>query len=274
MIDETCQSVIPQLLTNRSTVLTVRPRNDLDGEILAELAVKLVEFDPFEKEGGSDDRALTVSYSVVGGLHLKSPPLKGSFIASYHSWAKSISLTNHRLGEGYLELKLLDLEGLGIGTYMMNAVVWWAKKFPPDTAVNTITLRPGQAIGDNRERRNLFYEKFGIEFDYDNPETRETGASRPMVVRELTPRKKWSANIVEQDLAEYLHQCNVACDIAERKAKLLESEVELLRITLTAQRDSLEQEHSRKERMLITKSCMLAIAASGISAWAVVKFFV
>lgn len=107
-----------------------------------------------------------------------------SFEASYHHTHKAVSLTNHSLSEGFVLLDDLGVVGDRLGTYLMNRIVGWVKHWP-EAEVWPIHLREGQASGQNKERRNRFYEQFGIRFDFDDPSTRESGRSHPMKVHEL-----------------------------------------------------------------------------------------
>lgn len=264
---------VPQLLPSPGIVLVVRPRGDLNGEVLAELVVQRFEVDPFEERGRSDDRKLTLSYLVVGGSHLNSQVRKGEFCACYDSGMKTVSLTSHVLYGGALDLTLPGLEGQAIGTYLMNTIVLWAKQFPSDTGVNTITLRPGQAIGDNKARRNRFYEQFGIEFDYDDPTTRGTGKSRPMVVSSLRPVEKSSDNLEEQNIARYVRDRNLAAEDVEKRALYAEQEVERLRRTLKDERARLEQQHRHRIRQVVIRFVVLTAMACAAASLVTAKTF-
>ncbi len=77
----------------------------------------------------------------------------------------AISLTSSgALSEGAIFLNLpTKFEGQHIGTYMLNEIVLLAKQWQ-GAKVDSIKLISGQAHGDNKERRNRFYEQFGLEF--------------------------------------------------------------------------------------------------------------
>lgn len=60
---------------------------------------------------------------------------------------------------------------------MMNEIVKWAKQWP-EANILKITLGEGDAYDENMERRNRFYEQFGIEFNYHD-ESRKTGPHAP-----------------------------------------------------------------------------------------------
>lgn len=94
-----------------------------------------------------------------------------------------VSLTSSSACSGFVNLNLQELEGQRIGTYLMNQIVIWAKKWP-DAAVRPIELLSGQSYSENKERRNRFYEQFGLEFDYKDS-SHEAGLSRSIAVRSL-----------------------------------------------------------------------------------------
>ncbi len=265
--------VIPKLLTAPAVVLIVRPRDSQNAEVLAELLVERREEDPFEGRGGSQDRKLTLKYVLVGGCRLNRHVRKGAFHASYDSGMKTVSLTSHALYNGAVDLTLPGLEGNGIGSYLMNVIVSWAKQFPTDAIVNTITLLSVQAVGANKERRNKFYEQFGIVFDYDDPMTRAAGKSRDMLTSALIPREKWSDNIEEQDVAEYVRKRNLACGAAEERARLADAEVERLRRVLAKERVTTEKRHHERARQLVVRFILGATIASMAAAWITSRAF-
>lgn len=53
------------------------------------------------------------------------------------------------------------------------------------------------------ERRNRFYEQFGIEFDYTD-ESRRTGRSRPMTAGQLIRSDRWMSRIKVINLRDYI----------------------------------------------------------------------
>lgn len=96
--------------------------------------------------------------------------------------------------------------GAHIGTYLLDEVVRWAKQWP-NAQVKRISLSDIDAEDANRERRNRFYEQFGIEFDYAD-ERRRSGCSRPMVAGALTPvaPEVWGQDIVEWGVVDFLRK--------------------------------------------------------------------
>lgn len=108
-----------------------------------------------------------------------------------------------KLTNGYVLVEQSQLRGLRLGSFCFNQVVCWAKTQCPDSEVETIQLRASDASGVNRHRRNAFYEKFGIRFDYSTVDGVENaaGESQAMKARELVSRAPADfPNIVEIDM--------------------------------------------------------------------------
>lgn len=85
----------------------------------------------------------------------------------------------------------------------MNQIVTWARQWP-DADVRAVELLDGQAEdAKNKRRRNRFYERFGLVFDYADPEHR-AGISCPMKVRELKNVDSWQRNITERRVFDFL----------------------------------------------------------------------
>ena len=146
--------------------------------------------------------SLRLQYEVAipdGETHRKA---HGSFAAFYSEYGNHASLTSSTRGTGAVFLNLAGLEGQRVGSYLMNRLVRWIKEFP-EADVASIGLNAGQADLENKERRNRFYEQFGVAFDYRDPD-RKAGRSMPMTVAMLTPVLNWAKNIEELTVDEYL----------------------------------------------------------------------
>lgn len=126
----------------------------------------------------------------------------GEFVAHYSNGV--VSLTG-----GGLFLDVDDnWKGQRIGTYLMNKIIEWAKQWP-DARVVTIRLLDGQATPDNKERRNRFYQRFGIEFDFSDDQG-ISGSSRPMRVSDLKLVTSWKENITEIDTLAYIKEQKIS----------------------------------------------------------------
>jgi hypothetical protein len=84
----------------------------------------------------------------------------------------------------------------------MSEIVHLARDFP-DANVNAVALLDGQAGAANKERRNRFYEQFGLVFDYSSAD-RSAGVSRPMRAGALNTVETWRQNITEYNFLDYL----------------------------------------------------------------------
>lgn len=152
------------------------------------------------------------------------------FAASYAAGA--ISLTN---GEP-LFLDPKELRGQRIGTYLMNEVVTWAHQWP-HARVRRIRLLPGQADNDNKERRNRFYERFGIVFDYDDDSTRQTGLSRAMQAKDLSTVEPLEKNVLKHTLADFVGGLMLERNLLRQKLTKLEANQNRLSAQLKEARD-------------------------------------
>lgn len=98
--------------------------------------------------------------------------------------------------------------GMRIGSLLMNEVVKWVKQWP-DAKVNRITIIEGDASEENKDRRNRFYERFGVVFSYRD-DKKEAGRSVPMRVSQLTENdsflKNNGGNIESVDFFSFLSQ--------------------------------------------------------------------
>lgn len=183
----------------RILVLEVRDRNKPDGDPIAWLIVEREETYCKDDSGHVWEASMCLSYEAIEPKHPRCWR-KGFFSGKYFGYSEgtaSVSLTG-----GAVFLDPPELQGHRIGTYLMNEIVTWAKQWP-DAIVQPVTLVERQAQADNKDRRNRFYERFGLVFDYADPEHRK-GQSRPMPVSSLKNVETWKENIRELDIREYI----------------------------------------------------------------------
>lgn len=157
-----------------------------------------------EKTKEVQEAFITVSYQSVD-LHPSHRMRRGgTFTASYSQWGERISLTGHS-PHGRGDIMVADgLRGMRLGTYVFNIIVGWAKQWP-SAQVNSISLSEVDGHGDNRLRRNRFYEQFGLVFDYADDLCRG-GKSRPMPAGGLQQVTTWEKNITVHRVHEHLGQ--------------------------------------------------------------------
>ena len=188
----------------RIRILEVRSRKCPEGGPIAWILVERDEHYEWDRPNAELMRAtLQLSYEMILPKYDGRWGMQGSFDAGYRPVFNVVSLSSQDCSSGALFLDLSGLEGNRIGTYLMNEIVEWVKQWP-DATVNSIHLRPGQSSGENKERRNRFYEQFGLVFDYTDPATREEGCSRPMRAKDLVTVDTWKENIREMSVLDYL----------------------------------------------------------------------
>lgn len=84
-----------------------------------------------------------------------------------------------RITNGQVMIQVVEMRGLKIGTFQLNKIVTWVKQFNPKYKVQVVKLAAVDAHDDNRDRRNTFYENFGLRFHYkeDNGVQKSSGGS-------------------------------------------------------------------------------------------------
>lgn len=186
-------------------VLIVRPRTDPGGEPVAKLLIEHKEKLVTGGDGVIHEARLSVGYRLIGETPYGHRKQKHDFPACYVRRCGEngrICLTGSDPFGGAVELEPNSLQGNRIGSFLMNQVVIWATRWP-DADINPITLVAHQGKGENRLRRNRFYEQFGITFDYaDN--THATGVGRPMRAGSLTPWATLPENLTVITLEDFL----------------------------------------------------------------------
>ncbi|WP_418647385.1 GNAT family N-acetyltransferase [Thauera butanivorans] len=191
-----------QRIKPRICVLEVRDRLKPDGEPIARLFVQRQEnYRRDDRDGQMYEASIRLSYQTIEPKHSLRSRISGSFEGSYSRGFREGEASVSLIG-GALFLDPAELRGQRIGTYLMNEIVVWAQQWP-EAKVRPIKLLSGQAEEENRDRRNRFYERFGLVFAYSDPEHRE-GVSKSMPVKKLTPVTSWEVNIRERYPREYL----------------------------------------------------------------------
>lgn len=110
---------------------------------------------------------LEVGAKCVAGPHLSQRILHvahmgGQFQQGWSDFPHKIKLTPGGI------LVRQEYRGLRIGTYLQNLVIRWAIDLKVDAVVEKISLIAGDArTADERDRRNRFYEQFGLRFIYE-----------------------------------------------------------------------------------------------------------
>jgi GNAT superfamily N-acetyltransferase len=194
----------------RLCVLDVRDRTEPDAPPIAWV---LVERQEAAHRGGLDgtlrEFSIQLHYERILPGHTFGSG-NGCFAAHCVQTADGravVTLGSTALATEPIFLDLPGLEGHRIGTYLMNEIVAWARRWP-QAEVRCADLEEGLAIGENHVRRNRFCEQFGLVFDFNDAE-RKTGQLRPTRVESLLTVDAWQRNIVAHDartaFADMLH---------------------------------------------------------------------
>jgi GNAT superfamily N-acetyltransferase len=89
------------------------------------------------------------------------------------------------LGKGRIDLDIVVLRGIGLGSLLMRPLVSWIKSHSVLVPIEPIDLAAVDAKSANeRDMRNRFYEKLGFKFDYKDAE-QTWGESLPMCSSKL-----------------------------------------------------------------------------------------
>lgn len=111
------------------------------------------------------------------------------------------------------------IRGRRVGTFLMNEVVKWAKQWPSADVMPIRVKREqaGTSFEFHTERRNHFYERFGIVFVFDDEQTKVSGRSQAMKASQLQEVNSWKKNIAEQPASDYIFQLLRQLDIVNRE---------------------------------------------------------
>lgn len=212
-------------------ILEVRPRENPDEEPIAWVLVEKEENVSFHEVDGSLVSAeITLRYWIIGNSQLKGFGADGRFAGNMSHYGGTVSLTG---GGVFLDPEYM--RGLRVGTFLMNEIVRWAKNWP-GRKVDRITLNKDMGTPTNKERRNRFYEQFGIEFEYSDSDQRG-GVSKPMTTDTLQSVESWKQNIIVHEVRGYLENMFKVQKRAELDAKQLSFQNENLQRRLKPAQD-------------------------------------
>lgn len=203
----------------RMLVLKVRSRLEPMGAPVAWVIIEREETFKHAPDGQLMEATISFSYEQIKEYHRDLAGYKNEFHASYTAYTNTVSLTARSNSTGLVALDLSGLKGNRIGTYFFTEIVNWVKQWP-EASVNQVHLLRGQSHKENRERRNRFYERYGLEFDYEDHD-HCAGISKPMLAADLKPVMTWEQNITEVGVMEYMAELlrtneMVAADLSAR----------------------------------------------------------
>lgn len=181
----------------RILILEIKDKDRPDAKTPTWVLVEREETYQRDPAGTILEASIRLSYQLAPDPFSYWEGEKGFFSGGYSSYRNTVSLVK---GAVFLDLK--GLRGQRIGTYLMNEIVQWAQQWPEAT-IDPIALLEAQADSGNKARRNRFYERFGLVFDYTDPEHKE-GRSQPMPASSLRQVETWKQNIIEHQMLDYL----------------------------------------------------------------------
>ena len=129
---------------------------------------------------------------VATYLYGPSPQHIGHVVINFggSTWDGVVKIAN-----GDIRVEIHDLKSLGIGSFMLNRVIRWAKEFPAHYRLKGLNLTLDDArTPEERDRRNKLYRRFGIRLVFADPLSEAQGTSEPnFTVGELIqfPNAHW-----------------------------------------------------------------------------------
>ena len=220
--------------STQSVVLEVKQRERPSEDAIAWLLVERTEFIPPDSGAAwLEDASIRIAYrrldrrKSLGGGGVDRGEFSASCRHGFDETPTTVSIT-----DGAVFLDLPGLEGNRIGTYMMNEIVKWAKSRCPEARVLPIKLLVQQANRENRERRNQFYEQFGIVFKFADDENKE-GTSKRMLAKNLKTVDTWQQNITVHSVEDAM-------------SNLLQEQIDL-RLKVNSLESSLERAYAWRQ---------------------------
>lgn len=105
---------------------------------------------------------------VSGDLKPPQVALIADWLSTFECPIPGIDRGHLDIGQGRLDIQINELRGIGLGSFLMSFIVCWAHRLP-NVPLSTILLSADDAISSAAlSRRNRFWEKLGVEFDYQD----------------------------------------------------------------------------------------------------------
>ena len=139
-----------------------------------------------------------------------------------HMGGETLQRGTVKLASYDVMVKIINLRGLHIGTYVFNKIVTWAKKLGEELLVHPVWLSPVDARDEkSRDSRNGFYRKFGLKFNFReaNGIANADGTSlSTLTVRDLIADEHWP-NIQRLHRLDGFRELAEAFHVARRKQR-------------------------------------------------------
>lgn len=198
---------------SRALILEVRDSDAPKEKLIAWLLVERVEDYLYDENNNLLNAEIRLYWEVIGPGRARHLPGHRYFGGRYSP--NGINGASVSLVQESVFLDPPEIRGHRVGTYLMNEIVVWAKQWP-EAAVEPVRLDVGQSDDVNKDRRNRFYERFGLVFEYDDPDKR-SGQSRPMQARDLVLVESWKQTLREWDVRDYITDLLCGSERMERE---------------------------------------------------------
>jgi GNAT superfamily N-acetyltransferase len=196
-----------------------------DGPPSDALIVERVETVCLCKDGTAADAQIRISFQRLNSAGARGPNecgfFDGRYVRGFGEEPADLSLTGGAVEVPY------PLRGKGIGTYFMNEVVTWGKQWP-DAEVRQIKLSPRDGTPENKDRRNRFYEQFGLKLIFSDPEHRG-GRSSVIKSADLNTVDSWMTRVRTRTVDEFISDLLQQTDALKRETSSQSGRIEHLR---------------------------------------------
>lgn len=130
-----------------------------------------------------ENNELNISATYISGsLHIPAKTAVVDWTSSFEApFGQDLGFVD--IGAGSRHINVRELQGIGLGSFLMALIIRWAKTLP-ELPVATICLSADDAkTNDEKNRRNRFWRKLGFELILD--QTESYGHSAPMLSSQL-----------------------------------------------------------------------------------------
>lgn len=178
------------------------------------------------------DASLTIKVHYIFGSRLD--------LIGEHVSTMGASITGHdkrvKLTNGSVMIHIEGLRGLHIGTYLFYKVVDWAKNNAPGYRIIPISLSNVDAGPKNKDRRNAFYENFGLKFEYIAANGIEKASGRSL------------ETLTTDDLIAYQNWPNIKCEPLHHGLERLARKFDRMRTSLSNAHQGLRYQQRSQRR--------------------------
>jgi hypothetical protein len=226
------------------------------GELLTFLLVQIQETYSSHKDYDTGNK-----YSEIGEIILcfKTLPFSPFVVNSEEMFSAKYENGRIIFCNTYIIIEKSELRGSHIGSYFMNEVILWMKKWPNasiikmdlnDARVN-VNNKDSNDINEVIQRRNKFYANFGMKFNFFN-EDKNKGTFIPMKVGELKTAHSMPTNMRKIDIFDFLEAQSFKLKNMEDNYRPLDNKIKELKKQL--------YQYEEKNRALTIRIFYMCIA--------------